>query len=59
MIDIYKEEFKQPNIKPYKTIWADANKCLFKLNDIIDKQIKNKLFENNDWISTCQNWKKK
>ena len=59
MIDINKEEFKKPNIKSYKTIRADANKFLFKLNDIIDKEIKNKLFENNDLISTCQNRKKK
>lgn len=59
MVDIDKEEFKKPNIKPYKTIWADANKFLTSLNNIIDKEINNKLFENTDWITTCQNWKTK
>lgn len=59
MIDIDKEEFKKPNIKTYKTIWADAYKFLDKLNNILDNEYENKLFDNNDWILTCQKWKNK
>lgn len=59
MIDIDKEEFKKPNIKPYKTVWSDAKVFLENLYKIITTEYTDLLFENSEWFTACKNWKTK
>lgn len=53
--DIDSEELKKPTIHVDMPIWADAKDLLTKLNMHLPD---GKLFQNQEWIHTCQNWKK-
>ena len=55
VVDVDKEELKKPTIHVDMPIWADAKDVLERLDE---KLTNNKLFQGNDWIETCQNWKK-
>ncbi|MCI6675369.1 MAG: thiamine pyrophosphate-binding protein [Clostridiales bacterium] len=53
--DIDKEELKKPTIHVDMPIWADAKDLLEKL----EKRLPDgKLFQGEEWLNACQNWKK-
>lgn len=54
MVDIDEGELKKPTLHVDMPIWADAKDFLTKL----DKAASDKIFCNNDWLETCQKWKK-
>lgn len=54
MVDIDKEEFKKPTIHVDMPIWADAKDFLNGLNKLTN----DKVFQGEDWLNTCLNWKK-
>lgn len=58
MVDIDSNELKKHTLHVDLPVWADAkdfiNKVLMKLSDT-----DNPYFNNTEWVSACQNWKKK
>ncbi len=52
--DIDKEELKKPTIHVDLPVWGDAYDLLSQMN----KKVTQTHFDGNDWIKTCQNWKK-
>ena len=52
--DIDKNELKKPTLHVEMPIWANAKDLLEKLNNVLPE---GKLFEDEDWIKCCQNWK--
>lgn len=54
--DIDEEELKKPTLHVDMPVWADARDLLEKMDARLTEE---KVFEGWDWISTCQNWKKK
>ena len=54
MVDIDPNEMKKPTLHVDIPIWADAKDFLNKL----DKTIEVRVFDGQEWIKTCQNWKK-
>lgn len=54
MVDIDQGELKKPTLHVDMPIWADAKDFLSKL----DKAVDEKVFDGEDWIQVCQNWKK-
>lgn len=61
MVDIDKAEMKKHTIHVDVPVWADANDFLTKLDEACDKTLlgeKNHISVENEWISTCQGWKK-
>lgn len=55
MVDVDRGELKKPTLHVDMPVWADARDFLTKLNQATD----GKVFSGDDWINTCQNWKKK
>lgn len=55
MVDVDKEELKKPTLHVNMPVWADAKDFLEKLDKKLDNK---KLFEKNEWIKICQDWKK-
>lgn len=53
-VDVDKEELKKPTLKIDLPIWADAKDFIKQLNENIDE----KVFNKNDWLEKCANWKK-
>ncbi len=53
--DIDSEELKKPTIHVDMPIWADAKDLLMKLDARLPE---GKLFQNQEWITVCQSWKK-
>ncbi len=53
--DIDSEELKKPTVHVDMPIWADAKDLLKKLKERLPE---GKLFQGQDWLDTCQNWKK-
>lgn len=57
MVDIDRAELdKRRGLTPYLSIQTDAKEFL---EILLKKLKKSKLPENKDWVTTCQNWKKK
>ena len=54
MVDIDQGELKKPTLHVEMPIWADAKDFLEKL----DAAASLKVFSNEDWIHTCQSWKR-
>lgn len=54
MVDIDQGEMKKPTLHVDMPIWADAKDFLTKL----DKEAGNKVFNGEEWIGICQEWKK-
>jgi len=54
MVDIDRAEMKKHTIHVDMPIWADAKDFLEQLDNNIDKALNT----NQNWIGTCQNWKK-
>ena len=54
MVDIDQAELKKPTLHVEMPVWADAKDFLEKM----DKLAENKVFQGDQWIQTCQNWKK-
>lgn len=54
MVDIDRGEMQKPTLHVEMPIWADAKDFLFKLDQAVD----GKVFCGEDWIKTCQGWKK-
>lgn len=54
--DIDAEELKKPTIHVDMPVWADAKDLLGNLEKALPSK---KLFANEEWIKTCQNWKEK
>lgn len=54
--DIDAEELKKPTIHVDMPVWADAKDLLENLEKALPSK---KLFANEAWIKTCQNWKEK
>ena len=54
MVDVDAGELKKPTLHVDMPIWADAKDFLTKLNAAAG----NKVFDGEDWIKTCQGWKK-
>ena len=54
MVDIDQGEMEKPTLHVDMPIWADAKDFLTKL----DKAANNPVFTGDDWIKTCQEWKK-
>ena len=52
--DIDKEELKKPTIHVDLPVWGDAYDLLSQMNEKVTQTH----FDGNDWIKTCQNWKK-
>lgn len=55
MVDIDPAEMKKHTIHVDMPIWADAKDFLNKINSLVDEKVNN----NQDWLNTCQAWKKK
>ena len=55
MVDIDPAEMKKHTIHVDMPIWADAKDFLDKINSSVDEKVNN----NQDWLNTCQAWKKK
>lgn len=55
MVDIDPAEMKKHTIHVDMPIWADAKDFLNKINSSVDEKVNN----NQDWLNTCQAWKKK
>ena len=55
VVDIDSEELKKPTLHVDMPIWADAKNILEELDKKLDNQ---KVFKGEDWIKTCQYWKK-
>ena len=58
MVDIDPAELKKPTIHVEFPIHADAKDFFEQMNLSLEKEAA-PVFRNNDWISACQNWKKK
>lgn len=54
--DVDSEELKKPTLHIDLPIHADAKDLLTRLNGMLKEE---KLFNNEEWLETCQNWKKK
>lgn len=54
MVDIDQDEMKKPTLHVDMPVWADAKDFLTKLDAIVEE----KVFTGDEWISTCQDWKK-
>ena len=54
MVDIDKEEMKKPTLHVDIPIWADAGDFFRKINKLLQGTIEG----NEDWIATCNSWKK-
>lgn len=54
MVDIDQGEMKKPTLHVDMPVWADAKDFLTKMDSMVDEKVGNQ----NDWIRTCQNWKK-
>ncbi len=63
MNDVDEDEMKKPTLHVDMPVWADAKELLEKLEARLTQLAKEnsqpKLFTGEDWIATCQNWKKK
>ncbi len=57
MVDIDKSEMKKHTLHVDMPIWADAKDFLETLDEALDGD--DILFDNPEWISACQGWKKK
>lgn len=57
MVDIDKGELKKHTIHVEMPIWADAKDFISKIDEAIP--CNEKICVQNNWIKTCQNWKKK
>lgn len=57
MVDIDRAEMKKHTIHVDYPVWADAFDFLSKLDNFLPEG--NKLFNGNEWITACQNWKSK
>ena len=55
MVDIDPAEMKKHTIHVDMPIWADAKDFLNKINSSVNEKVNN----NQDWLNTCQAWKKK
>ena len=55
MVDVDKDELKKPTLNIDMQVWADAKDLLEKLEEKLDN---GKLFNKQDWLDTCNNWKK-
>lgn len=55
MVDIDKSEMMKHTIHVDTRIWADAKDFLTTVNKYADE----KVFDNQEWLDTCLNWKKK
>lgn len=54
MVDIDQAELKKPTLHVEMPIWADAKDFLTKMDDALPC----KLRQEDDWLETCQRWKK-
>lgn len=54
--DVDLDELKKPTIHVEMPVWADAKDLLEKIDDALMEE---KLYNGNDWIATCNNWKYK
>lgn len=54
--DIDAEELKKPTLHVDMPVWADAKDLLERLDEALASE---KLFTDENWIKTCQDWKKK
>lgn len=54
MVDVDQNELKKPTLHVELPIWADAKDFLSKLNHYSEDIV----FHGEDWIRTCQKWKK-
>lgn len=55
MVDIDPAEMKKHTIHVDMPIWADAKDFLNKINSSVNEKVN----DNQDWLNTCQAWKKK
>lgn len=58
MVDIDRAEMKKHTIHVEMPVWADAKDFLETVNEVLNQE-DGKVFQNEDWIKTCQNWKAK
>ncbi len=56
MVDIDPAELRKHTIHVDMPVWADAKDVLCKLKEKLSDA--DKVFEGNDWLDTCQRWKK-
>lgn len=54
--DIDEEELKKPTLHVDMPVWADAKDLLEKMDSRLAGET---VFDGQDWIAACQNWKKK
>lgn len=57
MNDVCEDEMKKPTLHVDMPVWADAKELLGKMAERLEKSGQ-KVFNGNDWIERCQNWKK-
>lgn len=55
MVDIDKSEMMKHTLHVDKGIWADARDFL----EAVDRAGEDKVFENQEWLDICRNWKEK
>lgn len=55
MVDIDQSEMKKHTLHVDKAIWADAKDFL----GAVDRYVDGRVFDNQEWLDICQNWKKK
>lgn len=56
MVDIDQAEMKKPTLHVEMPIWADAKDFLTGMIEVIGQNVP--VFVKNDWLETCQRWKK-
>lgn len=56
MCDVDENELKKPTLHVDMKVWADAKNFLEKLDERLSYK---KLFNNEEWLNICENWKKK
>lgn len=57
MVDIDRAEMKKHTIHVDMPVWADAKDFLIAMNKNISEN--EKIFQSEEWLKICQNWKKK
>ena len=58
MVDVDRAEMKKHTIHVEMPVWADARDFLETMDECLAEE-SGKVFNGVDWLSTCQNWKKK
>lgn len=54
MVDVDEAELKKPTLHVEMPVWADAKDFLTVMDTVLDEPLR----EEDEWLATCQNWKK-